>query len=327
MKVSLAKVTQASTALESVNLFSRVKTAAVAKLASAVLIGGVVMGGLSFAPAAQAEDFVPVKAAPLYSSPVFLQVAQADDMDDENDPLETINRFMFKVNEVFEVWFIRPASTMWEAFVPPPVRTASVNFIDNLKSPVTLANDLLQGEWERAQTTVYRFGINSTLGIGGLFDEAADRGYEKHSEDFGQTMASWGVGEGFYLVLPLLGPSNPRDAIGQYGVDPFLDPIGMWNKNANRDYYNWAGRVVGGVDAYTGVRDDLDTVRKTSVDFYAAVRSLYRQRRQSEINNGEGVDLPPIPDLSDLDLDYDGGDEEPITDTAATPAGPSAEDQ
>lgn len=298
-----------------------------AALATAVVLGAT-------GPAAARDDaFKPVEAAPLFSpdTQVLMAAALANDpFDSDNDPLEGLNRAVFFLNQILEVWFLRPASTAYEAFLPPPVRNSIDNVIDNLRSPVTLANDVLQGEWDRAGNTVARMGINTTMGIGGLFDAAAENGFPKHEEDFGQTLAVWGTPEPFYLVLPLLGPSNPRDAVGKFLVDGYFDPFGLWLTNTHREPALWSMRVLDGLEKYTGVRDDLDNIRKTSVDFYAALRSLYRQKRLSDINNGRTPELAPIPDLGDLDLNY-GDDEQRKADAvdddnlSATPAAPSAE--
>ncbi len=234
--------------------------------------------GVANAPLALAQDLKPAEAS----------------VEDLNDPIEPFNRGVFWVNELLQTWFIRPMAIAYRSFLPPGVQDSIGNFLFNMAEPVTLANDLLQGEMDRAGTTVQRFAINTTYGIGGLFDRAAEMGYARHDEDFGQTLAVWGVGEGFYLVLPLFGPSNPRDAVGKYGADSFIDP---WNYFLTTDLEN-TRTVLSGTDQYAGVSDELDQVRKTSVDYYAALRSLYRQKRAAEIRNGEGGNLPPIPDLT-----------------------------
>ncbi|MFQ5765701.1 MAG: MlaA family lipoprotein, partial [Rhodospirillales bacterium] len=123
-------------------------------------------------------------------------------------------------------------------------------------------------------------------------------GVERHDEDFGQTLAVYGVEEGFYLVLPIFGPSNPRDAIGKLGADSYLDPLGLWLDNTDRDEIRYTLAGARGIDQYANIVDELDQVKKTSVDYYAAVRSLYRQKRKTEIHNGSILELPPIPDLS-----------------------------
>jgi phospholipid-binding lipoprotein MlaA len=155
------------------------------------------------------------------------------------------------------------------------------NFLNYLKSPVILANDLLQGEWKRAGETAERF-VNNSLTLG-LVDLAAPR-VPFHDEDFGQTLAVWGLGEGPYLVLPFMGPSNPRDAIGLV-VDWFIDPV-YWAAHENQwDGFNYgrtAARVITARVETLKVTDDLE---RTSLDYYAAIRDIYRQRRNDEIRN------------------------------------------
>ncbi len=219
-----------------------------------------------------------------------------------NDPLELLNRAIFDINELVQILFLRPAGTLYRAVLPLPVRNSVRNALDNLSSPIVLANDILQGEPERAWQTMQRLFINSTLGVAGLFDVAEKMGIPKHEEDFGQTLAVWGVGEGFYLVLPILGPSNPRDAVGKLLVDGYFDPLNVWLDNSNRDAIANARIGVNGVDEYEGVMDELQNLQKTSIDYYSVLRSLYRQKRASEIQNGSDSDLPPVPDLDYLDI-------------------------
>lgn len=230
-----------------------------------------------------------------------VQLAAAETMADEaNDPIEPVNRFFFQFNEAFYTMLLRPMAELYEALIPPPAREAVGNALDNVNSPVVLANDILQGEPTRALETTERVAINSTLGIGGLFDVAkAWFDIEGHDEDFGQTLAVWGVGEGFYLVLPLYGPSSPRDAVGKLFVDNYFDPLGMWLENSSRDGAAWTRKGLSAVDQYSGVMSELDQIKKTSVDYYAAIRSMARQKRDAEIRNGKEGKLPPIPDLGE----------------------------
>ena len=237
----------------------------------------------------------------------------ADDEEDVNDPIEPLNRVFFEFNEFFQGLLLRPVTEMYRLFIPKPVRTAIGNALDNLNSPIVLANDILQGEGTRAYETTSRFLVNSTLGVAGLFDVADELGIEEHSEDFGQTLAVWGLGEGFYLVLPFFGPSSPRDALGKHVVDGYFDAFGMYFENTHREEVNYTRTGLGALDEYGGVMDELDQVKKTSIDYYAAIRSMYRQKRKAEIRNGEDVDLPPIPDLS---FEFDEDDiEEPATES------------
>jgi phospholipid-binding lipoprotein MlaA len=213
---------------------------------------------------------------------------------DGRDPLEPINRAIFGFNEFVYEYLLTPSARTYNKYVPELARDSLSNTIDNLKSPVTLANDILQLEAKRAGTTIARFVINSTLGFFGLFDPASELGFAEHSEDFGQTMGSYGVGEGFYLVLPLLGPSNPRDAIGKLLVDGYFDPLGYYLDNTDNENWGYVRSGVSGFDEYAGIVDDLDNLRQTSVDFYGALRSLYRQRREAEIRNREQGAIPAL---------------------------------
>ncbi len=233
--------------------------------------------------------------APTQEHHLLLAQADGSDIDDVNDPLEPMNRAFFAFNQVVYDVILDPIAKTYNFVVPATVRMALGNLLDHLASPVTLANDLLQLEFERAMTTVARFAVNTVGGIGGIADLADGIGLKKHKEDFGQTMGAYGVGEGFYLVLPLLGPSNPRDAIGKYLVDPFFDPLGMYLSNTDRDAARYSRIGVAALDEYAGIIDELAQIKKTSVDYYAALRSLYRQRRVADIANGADDSLPEIP--------------------------------
>ena len=256
-------------------------------LLMAVLAFGLAVPETSFAASMEETDSVHVT------------LAQASGEEAVNDPLESMNRAIFEVNEGLQDVLLRPIAKFYNANVNLTVRQGISNFLDNLSSPVIFANDLLQGEFERALTTFGRAIINTTIGIVGFADVAASEfGIERHSEDFGQTLAVYGMGEGFYLVLPIFGPSSPRDAIGKFVIDSYLDPLGLWLGNTDRQNIEYTLAGAEGLDEYAGIVDELNQVKKTSVDYYAAVRSLYRQKRKTEINNGSILELPPIPDLS-----------------------------
>lgn len=249
------------------------------------LVAVFMLGALAAAPALAAD-----------TAPRTVAQAEEADYDDVNDPIEPVNRFIFGFNDLLQAWVLRPATEIYRIFIPPPIREVVGNMIDNVRSPVILVNDLLQGETDRAWNTTRRFAINTTVGVGGMFDMATDFGIPKHNEDFGQTLAVWGVGEGFYLVLPVFGPSNPRDAVGLV-VDRFFDPLGLYLAGQDLNAAIYGRLSTEAVDEFGGVVDELDELKRTSVDYYAALRSLYRQKRASEIRNGEELDLPPIPDL------------------------------
>lgn len=217
-----------------------------------------------------------------------------------NDPLEPFNRAMFAVNKQLDKFILKPASIVY-GYVPAPARYGISNALNNLGEPLTAANDLLQGQVGRAGTSVTRFGINSTIGLLGLIDAAEYFGIEGHSEDFGQTLAVYGVGEGFYLFLPIFGPTSPRDLVG--GVSQALLEDNMWDSVADTDStFNIATTALGALDARYESLELLDEIERTSVDYYATIRSFYRQNRAAEIANQE-MDIEDLPDISDLDMD------------------------
>lgn len=223
-------------------------------------------------------------------------LAQATTVDDDvNDPLEPMNRIIFEFNEAVYAILLTPIAKTYNTVLPATFRAGVSNVIDNISSPVTFVNDLLQFELNRALTTLARFIVNTVTGMGGIADVASGIGLAEHQEDFGQTLGVYGIGEGLYLVLPLLGPTNPRDAIGKYVVDPYFDPLGLYLANTDRDAAAYSRLGVSAVDEYAGLVDELEQIKKTSVDYYAAIRSLYRQKRLTEISNGRDEDLPAIP--------------------------------
>ncbi len=213
------------------------------------------------------------------------------------DPLESMNRVFFDVNEFLDTLLLRPVAEVYRNILPEPVRDSIRNFLRNLNTPVILANDLLQGESKRAETTFNRFLINTTLGVGGLFDVAFDMGHLYHNEDFGQTLAVWGADEGIYLVLPLLGPMSTRHGVGRV-VDVFLDPLTYVSlNNPDLDYIFWTRRGVGIVDFRSRNIETLDQLKRESLDFYSLIRSIYRQNRQNQIRNGKPLDDSPASEL------------------------------
>jgi len=166
---------------------------------------------------------------------------------------------------------------------------------------VILLNDVLQGEGQRAGDTLARFAINTTVGVLGLGDPATDMGYARHGEDFGQTLSVWGSGEGLYLVLPIFGPSNPRDAVGKV-VDTLTDPIWHYAQNTDREYIPNQRMVADAVNFRARNLHEIDDLQRTSIDYYAAVRDLYRQIRNDEIRNGAAPTNSGLPAMS-MNLD------------------------
>ena len=225
---------------------------------------------------------------------VLLAGCAAAGPDDANDPLEGYNRAMFGINGMVDGVLLKPAAELYVRVFPAPLRRGVSNLLDNLGAPLNAANNLLQGKAARAGTSLGRFAVNSTLGLGGVFDVAEGFGWERAPEDFGQTLASWGMGEGPYLVLPLLGPSNPRDALG-FAVDWAADPPGR----VLGDTFGLGRTVVSGVARRADYLDTLDVLEETSVDFYAAMRGFYRQYRANATRDGAPAPIA-IPD-TDMD--------------------------
>lgn len=217
--------------------------------------------------------------------------------EDDNDPLEGLNRGIFEFNRVVDGVLIKPLAQIYRGVLPQQAQDSVRSFLRNLRSPVILANDVLQGDMDRAGSTVGRFLVNTTLGIAGLFDVASELGMPFHDEDFGQTLAVWGVGEGPYIVLPILGPSNPRDAVG-LASEFFLDPVNIYLSNQDLEYLSYVRAGVRGIDARARSLDTLDELERTSLDYYAAIRSLYRQQRANDIRNNRSSDEPVAPSVS-----------------------------
>ena len=214
-----------------------------------------------------------------------------------NDPLEPLNRSIFAFNLGLDRAVLRPVAIGYRTIIPEPGRNMVRNFLNNLEAPVILANDVLQGSPDRARITATRFIMNSTLGIGGLLDPATPAGLPQHDEDFGQTLAVWSVDEGPYLILPVLGPSPPRETVGLV-VDYFLDPVTYILDNADAEWLSYVRYGVRAVDSRSRLIETLDEIERTSIDFYATIRSLYRQRRMDEIRNGEPSELPMMPEIT-----------------------------
>ncbi|MGE0716308.1 MAG: VacJ family lipoprotein [Alphaproteobacteria bacterium] len=202
--------------------------------------------------------------------------------EEENDPLEPLNREIFAVNRVIDGLLIKPAAMIYRGVVPDEGRTAIRNVLGNLKEPVYLANNLLQGDLPGAGDTVARFAINTTAGVAGIWQPSADMGLPRRPTGFGTTLHIWGTGEGPYLVLPILGPSNPRDAVGLV-ADTLMDPF-MWIASANDlDWITYLRTGLDALDRRANVLDSLDEIERTSLDFYAQIRTLYRQQRKEEL--------------------------------------------
>jgi phospholipid-binding lipoprotein MlaA len=213
---------------------------------------------------------------------------------DQNDPYEATNRKIFELNQSFDKHVALPVAVFYNETIPEPARNGVHNLLVNLDLPVTFLNDVFQGEAKLAVDTLGRFVVNSTVGIGGLMDVAAKTGIPEHESDFGETLAEYGVDEGPFLVLPLLGPSNPRDAVG-YVADVFLDPTAYVTFRSDT-YFRLGRTTLKIVDIRARNVDALNELERTSVDLYATERSLYRQHREAEIRRGK-PDLQNLPNF------------------------------
>jgi phospholipid-binding lipoprotein MlaA len=209
-----------------------------------------------------------------------------------NDPLEPLNRGTFEFNRVVDGLLIKNIAMLYRTVFPDEVRTGIRNILHNLNEPVVFANNMLQGEFDRAGTTALRFGINTTVGIGGTFDWATKWGHPQQTGDFGQTLWSWGVPEGPYIVLPLLGPSDPRDAFGE-GVDGYIDPFRYLARDHHITEANTVRFITDGIDRRAESIDELNEIEKNSVDYYAQIRSLWRQMRAQQLNGVPTDSLMP----------------------------------
>jgi len=210
----------------------------------------------------------------------------------QNDPWEPTNRAVFNFDVKLDHFVAAPVAKFYNTTVPQPARESVHNALNNLHAPVVLVNDVLQGDGDKAVDTFGRFIVNSTAGLAGLIDVAAKVGIPGHDNDFGITLGMAGAQEGSYLVLPLMGPKPPRDLVGT-GVDIAFDPLTYitWN-NSTLYMIVRAGLTV--LDERAANIDSVESIERSSIDFYASTRSLYRQYRNGEIQGGAtaGQDLP-----------------------------------
>ncbi len=211
--------------------------------------------------------------------------------DEVYDPLEKINRKMFNFNEFIDQYFIEHLARGYRNYVPKPARKSVRNFIDNLALPFTTINSLLQGKMDNSMASFGTFLINTTLGIGGLFDVAKHKGVKYEKEDFGQTFGKYGFKSGPYLFLPFFGPTNLRDLTG-ISTTLLIDPLGF-NISGIGEKEQFLGnnniliseKVIFTIDVREGLLDTIDNIRQDSFDPYSTIRSAYAQRRNFLIEN------------------------------------------
>ena len=202
---------------------------------------------------------------------------------EERDPWQGFNRGIFWFNDKLDVYVLEPVATGYDWVVPHRAQTSVANFFRNVRVPVVVGNDLLQGKLQAAATEVGRFAVNTTVGVVGLFDPASGWGLVSPEEDFGQTLGWWGAGTGPYLVLPILGPSTIRDGAGllvdiPMSVAPFFV----------NSYILYGARVFEVVNYRAQVLDTARQAKEASVDYYTFMRNAYLQRRQALVNDQQG---------------------------------------
>ena len=213
----------------------------------------------------------------------------------QNDPWEKTNRDIFDFDLRVDHAVARPVAEGYRSVVPEPVRDGIHNALTNLNAPVVLANDVLQGDGDKAVNTAGRIVINSTVGIGGLIDVASKIGIPGHENDFGITLGQNGIAEGSYLVLPFAGPMPPRDLLG-VAVDQAFDPL-TYVRFHGKDTWMVVRFGIGILDSRTSQLDAVEAIERSSIDFYATTRNLYRQSRNAKINNGKSSASDDLPNL------------------------------
>ncbi|MFQ5643264.1 MAG: VacJ family lipoprotein [Thiogranum sp.] len=224
---------------------------------------------------------------------LFAGCAVRTPYEDASDPLEPVNRVIYKFNDGVDRIVLKPAARGYQEYVPSVARSGVRNFFNNIYEPLTIVNDILQGKGHDAAGDTMRFGFNTIFGVLGLFDVATGWGLEMHKEDFGQTFGVWGFGEGWYLMLPLLGPSTVRDAAGL----PLEYRIDLVSRNTSGvPRYSAYGLLL--VSRRADLLSASDVLDSGSVDPYLQVREAYRQKRWYDIYDGN----PPDDDFSDEEL-------------------------
>jgi len=222
---------------------------------------------------------------------------EASNYEDEiYDPIEPVNRAIFSFNNVADKIILEPIAKRYKK-LPPPVQSGVGNFINNLKMPLVAFNQILQGQGKNAVQSLGRFAMNTTVGVFGLIDVADKVGLEQKQEDFGQTLATWGIGDGFYIVLPIFGPSNLRDTTGML-LTAATDPINAYFISEGDSWILPIRTATNAIDQRSKIIDEVNALRDNSLDYYAAVRSSYYQNRKASILNIDDNSQTPLPLIS-----------------------------
>jgi len=216
------------------------------------------------------------------------------DFRETNDPIEPTNRVFYAINNGIDTVLLKPLAQAYRAVLPQTVRTHTHNFLANLGEPVQLFNDMFEAKPRRAGDSLMRLMLNTTIGVGGVFDVATDLGWPDHDSDSGITLALWGIPNGPYLFLPILGPSSPREAAG-FGMDYAVNPLSWIGHGQTDTVLGYSKTALSAIDARAAVLDDLDKITSQALDPYATIRSLYRQHRQSQIDSAREDNQPTVP--------------------------------
>ena len=217
------------------------------------------------------------------------------------DPYEGFNRKMYGFNDGLDRAILEPVAKGYRAVTTKPIRQGVTNFTSNLGEPLTFTNELLQFNIPHAAGTFGRFVVNSTIGLVGLFDPATSFGMKRTEEDFGQTLGTWGVKPGPYLVLPFLGSSDPRDLFGTI-ADYGLNPLNYANFEG-ADALRISKFVLGGLSARESVIETIDSVRQTQLDPYTTLRRFYVRNRAAAVRNAATVSNP-VEDVPNYELNF-----------------------
>ncbi|HJT43668.1 MAG TPA: VacJ family lipoprotein [Rhizomicrobium sp.] len=210
------------------------------------------------------------------------------------DPFEDVNRFFFDLNQRLDRNAGRPAATAYKNTVPQTVRVGLHNMLDNLGGPVTVANNLLQTRFEDAGVAAGRFVVNTTIGVAGIFDVATDWGMPGRNRDFGETLGTYGVPPGPYLVLPFRGSTDVRDFAGNY-IDGYATPL-RYIRYEGRNYVGLMKSTLGSMDNRSANLVTFRDIERASVDYYATMRTWYMERRARLIEN-RSVRTAELPDF------------------------------
>ncbi len=240
---------------------------------------------------------------------------------DERDPFESYNRFMYSFNDSIDSAILRPVAQGYKDYIPNVAQTGISNFFDNIGDLNVMVNNLLQFKIENAVSDFGRILWNSTVGIFGLIDVASHMGLEKHDEDFGQTLAVWGVPDGPYIVLPLLGPSTARDTVGLVG-DIYVDPLFQIEEEGN---VYWGAVILRFIDTRADLLSASRVMEQAALDPYIFVRDAYLQHRRNLVYDGnppldDSIEFDPTTDADlELELELDRDLQEPNPDTMNNP--------